>query len=613
MSGSGSGDQDKAGEVITTTNNNNTNNSTNNSNNNSSGKNRSVSPSPRKGKKSASLASTIFAYVSSSWVRNELTEDWNGQPWLANNRVHRQKKRKTIIPIGTAYDMAVIQKYLIKLVHRSDTGANALPGAAAALSASDNEAIVKGLSTYFNCNEGAVLDIFNALVVPYAPTPAAAASAAASIPPSTTTTARAPVKREAFAYSERTVYPDDVVAAIPDLAVASFPGILTNVPSTIVRAASSGKVTEDAGKGGNDSSRGIRAAEQFKKGAFICEVCGTVADPRRVDEEIASQNSDSEAPVIGDAGAYDGVFFYPPYPQSSFCIDARAAGNAAAHGIRRSCAPNAEFRAFVATAPGSNNNSSGDKYARLGLFAVEDVAAGAELTVAFDYCWKALSKRPPCGCGRGEEECEIARWFAMRDTAFTAAFPCVQKLIYIDPPVTSPMTSAASNLRNVSNANAPAASSASASASATTDKNADAANTNANGNGNGNNSAAAGTTTTTSAAATATSNSGGRSRMIRELDEGREGNTPKKGKKRPSYMAGLETPDWGEAREGTSSREYRKIKQIEEMFRKQETREKKKKRSNAHGQQGKKTRRRGGDDTSPSDSSASSASSPSSR
>lgn len=547
----------------------------------SAGKNRSVSPSPRKGKKSVSIASTIFAYVSSSWVRNELTEDWNAQPWLATNKIHRQKKRKTIIPISTAYEMSLIQKYLIRLVSRRDTGANILPNAGeTAISIGENEMIVKGLSTYLNCNEAAVLDTFSVLVAPYAPASELipAAPVAATSPPPTDSKPNAAetvdgktVKKEPFTYSERTIYPSEVVSAIPDIEISSFPGILTSVQSGELRKTERIKETD----------AGITASESLKKGSFVCEVCGTVADPRKIDEEIASQNSEFNSPLIDDASAYDSVLFYPPYPQCVLCIDARTTGNAA-RKVRRSCTPNSEFRAFVAAGNGGN----GDEYVRVGLFALADVDPGTELTVAFDYCWKALAKMPQCPCGKGPEGCEVEKWFSMRDRAFAAAYSCVQKLIYIDPPVRPVGGGAAKG--NVGGG-APT-SSASVPPSLQSSASPMTASAGAGGSGSGG----------------GTAGSGGKGKAGKELEE----NTQKKGKKRQAFAV-LSTPEWAESREAVSSREDRKIRQIEETFRRMESREQKKKRGLTHGQQTKKQRRRGGDDTSPSDSSGSSASSPS--
>lgn len=550
MSGSSNGDQEKL--IESSSNSNITTSSSNNSITTTTTKNRSVSPSPRKTRKNVSIANTIFAYVSSSWVRNELTEDWNNQPWLVNNKIHRQKKRKTIIPISTAYDMSIIQKYLTRLVTRggsdSTGGANILLPSATepALSSSENEVVVKGLSTYFNCNEAAVLDTFSVLVAPYAPATVPVFIPDISSSSSTSTinekSHNITVKRESFSYSERTVYPDDVVASIPEIGVSTFPGILTNVPPTETRKTSK-RVTE--------TSTGVHAAERLAKGTFVCEMCGVMADPRKIDEEIASQNSVFEAPLIADDTAYTGVFFYPAYPQCTFCIDARTSGNAS-HSIRRSCTPNAEFRAFASGA----GETGGDKYVRLGLFALQDVTAGTELTVAFDYCWRALSKQPKCPCGKGTDSCEVARWFDMRDKSFAAAYGCVQKLIYIDPPVA-----------------------AARGAGSVTVKSEGGAGTGVE-NGGGDGMAVSG---------------GSEVKGGRGGEDGRRENTPKKGKKRQGYMAGLETPEWVDSRDTRSSREDRKIRLIEETFRKMEKAEKKKEGlPRLRESQRKKQRKRGG-------------------
>ena len=563
-------------------------NGSSSNNNNNSGetegnrRNRSVSSSPRKPVKSA--AANMFGYIMSSWVRNGLTEDWGNQPAFNTGKTNRQKKRKTITPLSSMYDMYVVQKYCIQLsAHRKEAGANVLPGADLTNNG-ENEMIVKGLSTYFNCNETAVLDVFNAIVAPYAPKPLLLSSPQQPRQQQSTTTtttaataAAVHVKKETFSYVEETFYPADVIEKIPGLECAeAFPGIVTSVPSGDKRPKVIREEKEDQQQQQQQQERTteaetrVYATEPLAEGSFICEVCGTVAEPGRMDDEVTVLGSgNGESLLIENANAFDGVFFYPKYPQTVFCVDARTAGNEA-HSLRRSCTPNAELRAFAGTSSGPANG----KRVRLGLFALKDVEANTELTIAFDYCWKALSRKPPCACGKSGSECEVARWFGDREASLIAACECVRRLMYVDlPPATR--------------------SGAGGSAKGS-------------GEGAGQHAAAQGTAQRSKA---------GRDAEGKDL-------TPRKTKRKLGHGAALDKSDWewGNSGSSISMRERRKIEQLEESFRRLESREQKRKRTLPNNGQSTTTtitttaaatkrQKRRGEDLSQSESSGSSASS----
>jgi hypothetical protein len=136
-------------------------------------------------------------------------------------------------------------------------------------------------------------------------------------------------------------------------------------------AAYQGKPTRTPGKGWglNAGPEGVQA------GAFIIEYVGEIIDDEEQDRRLAAA-----------AGRGEGHAYIMELSPNLF-IDARFKSNLARF-INHSCDPNAELQRWDVAG-----------YARIGIFALRDIAPGEEITYDYKF-WTAEELKCHCGAGK---------------------------------------------------------------------------------------------------------------------------------------------------------------------------------------------------------------------
>ncbi|CAO3591308.1 unnamed protein product [Absidia cylindrospora] len=126
----------------------------------------------------------------------------------------------------------------------------------------------------------------------------------------------------------------------------------------------------------NDASvrKGVFAEIHVPENRFLMEINGEISIKSTYKCDLGSLYPRLHTPE-------DHLFFYPSL---DLMIDARSYGNDSRY-IRRSCYPNAQVKCITLLPHSKDDEKDDDQTVHLGLFTMEDVEKGEELSIAWDW------------------------------------------------------------------------------------------------------------------------------------------------------------------------------------------------------------------------------------